>query len=72
MQPLAARKVITDVPADTPVTIPDDAPTDATDGMLAAQDSPVPSVSVLVAPMHIPALPAIAPGSALMVTFIVR
>ena len=68
MQPVGKVYVIIEVPADTPVTIPDDEPTVALP--LPALHAPLPvlSLSVVPEPAHTIALPVIIDGSGLTVT----
>lgn len=55
--------VITDVPAETPKTMPLPVPTVATPVLLLAQVPPPASVSAAVAPVQTFAVPVIAPGN---------
>ena len=61
------------VPAETPVTTPMDAPTEATPGVLQLQTPPiVESESVIVLPVHIAVGPSIGVNASAFCTYIPR
>ena len=65
LHPAPVVYIIRALPAEAPVIIPDDEPTDANAGAEELQLPPaVPSVNVVVAPVHKAAAPVIAAGSA--------
>jgi len=68
VQPAPKLKVTNEVPADTPVTTPDDVPTVATAALPLAQVPPKRPVNESVAPTHTLAGPDIAGGRESMVT----
>jgi len=60
--------VITEVPAETPVTIPEEEPTVATEGLPLLHVPPPVPVSIIEDPTHTLPGPVMAPGVGLTVT----